>query len=394
MSIGAQYTKRTVMSIFDDDDFGPKNNATVLQLFNAASRNRAEAVNNILTTVDGETYHVDEEVNGISSFLIACKKGHTSVVEVFVKHKSSILESKTSGNLRNGLMLAAFEGHEQTVQYLASFDITKVGTDTAGNNALHYAAWGGHLKIVQYLVNQCSCDVSATNNEGLSAMQFATAGNHVELVKYLTEIAAGADKQDLIAACSESGYNSLHRAAMCGSLDALKLLLSSSSSTPSLVVEAKTVNGSTCLHLASHHGNLEVVTFLVDQHHADVHATNDFGLTPLMFSCIGGHMSLVRFLVLVHGADVRVANAAGANALHLAAGSGRHDICELLCAQATDASLTGGVHDLLTLDAENQSPIDAALASGYKELAAKLALWSAVEMRAQRLVAEGCFRYG
>ena len=37
------------------------------------------------------------------------------------------------------------------------------------------------------------------------------------------------------------------------------------------------------------------------------------------------------------------------------------------------------------LDGENQSPIDAALASGYKELAAKLAMWSCIQIRAQRL---------
>ena len=37
------------------------------------------------------------------------------------------------------------------------------------------------------------------------------------------------------------------------------------------------------------------------------------------------------------------------------------------------------------LDGENLSPIDAALASGYKELAAKLAMWSCIEIRAQRL---------
>jgi hypothetical protein len=45
----------------------------------------------------------------------------------------------------------------------------------------------------------------------------------------------------------------------------------------------------------------------------------------------------------------------------------------------------GGVLGLLAVDAEGSSPIDAALASGYKELAAKLALWSSIELRARRL---------
>ena len=405
------FTKIKMASIFDDDAFAaPRNNATVLQLFNAASRNRVDVVMQVLTTCDSSTYDIQDEVNGISSFLIACKKGHVVVVEAFLKHDASLVGSMQSETLRNGLMISAFEGHEPCVQLLAQFDESKGAVDAAGNGALHYAAWGGKLKVVQYLIEEGGCDPAAANAEGLSPLQFAAAGNHVDIVQYLTGRAApsasvsgseAGPAGSLGAARSESGYNALHRAAMCGALEALQLLLpprttptssSSSSSCPTdSLVEVKAANGSTCLHLAAHHGHLDVVTYLAEQHSADVHAANDFGLTPLMLACVGGHSAVARYLVVDRRADLAATNAAGANALHLAAASGRHDICELLYEHScnapapADGSSGGGVLGLLALDAEGSSPIDAALASGYKELAAKLAMWSSVELRARRL---------
>ena len=107
-----------------------------------------------------------------------------------------------------------------------------------------------------------------------------------------------------------------------------------------------------------------------------------------------------------HGADTFATNAAGANALHLAAASGKHDICQLLyenmialntnactstegenkgSGEVTVPSRRHHIDVIKMLDGENQSPIDAALASGYKELAAKLAMWSCIEIRAQRM---------
>ena len=286
------------MSIFDEEAFGGgrKNNETILQLFNAASRNRVDVVVTLLTTLDSTTCNLQEEVNGINSFLIACKKGHTSIVEIFVQYHPTMLESCTSGNQRNGLMLAAFEGHDPMVQYLSQFNAMKQARDNTQNNALHYASWGGHLNIVKYLIDQCAYDPTTTNAEGLSALQFATAGNHIEVVQYLTNKLDVNQVAELSGACSESGYNSLHRAALCGSLDALKLLLpcttvdvanATNSSSMLALVDAKAVNGSTCLHLAAHHGHVNIVTFLVTSYGANVHAMNDYGLTPLMFACIG-----------------------------------------------------------------------------------------------------------
>ena len=55
----------------------------------------------------------------------------------------------------------------------------------------------------------------------------------------------------------------------------------------SLSVESRAFNGNTVLHLASQHGGLDIVKYLVEEYGADVAVQNDYDLSPLHFACIG-----------------------------------------------------------------------------------------------------------
>ena len=124
-----------------------------------------------------------------------------------------------------------------------------------------------------------------TNEEGLGAIQFATAGKHVDIVRYLSEISSGS----LLSESSGFGFNSLHRAAISGSLETIKLLLSENVNPdgPILSVESRAHNGNSVMHLAAQYGSLETVLYLIEQHDAQVNIQNDYDLTPLHFACIG-----------------------------------------------------------------------------------------------------------
>lgn len=89
----------------------------------------------------------------------------------------------------------------------------------------------------------------------------------------------------------------------------------------------------------------------------------------------------------------------GATALHLAAGSGNHELCEVMTSlEHTDVSIedeNGAACDYgiilyfkkcLFLVTLGQTAIDMALNSGYKELASKLAYWSVVASRSKVLI--------
>ena len=139
---------------------------------------------------------------------------------------------------------------------------------------------------MKYLIEGDHFDPATKNREGLGAMQFAAAGKHVEIVDFLLKY----DPNQVINEISDSGLNSLHRAAISGSLDTIKLLLSpkGSQDSPDLsAVEYRAHNGCSVLHLAAQYGHIEIIQYLVEEFNAEVNVQNDYSLTPLHFACIG-----------------------------------------------------------------------------------------------------------
>ena len=138
---------------------------------------------------------------------------------------------------------------------------------------------------MEYLIEENRFDPAVKNGEGIGAMQFAAAGKHVDIVDYLLQC----NPNQVISEISHSGFNSLHRAAISGSLDTIKLLLSTGGSQdgPDLSVESKAHNGCSVLHLAAQYGNIEIIQYLVEEFNAGINVQNDYSLTPLHFACIG-----------------------------------------------------------------------------------------------------------
>lgn len=138
---------------------------------------------------------------------------------------------------------------------------------------------------MKYLLEENHFDPTAKNGEGLGAMQFAAAGKHVDIVNFLLKY----NPNQVVDEISDSGFNSLHRAAISGSLDTIKLLLSAKGSqdSPEISVECRAHNGCSVLHLAAQFGNIEIVQYLVEEFNAGINVQNEYSLTPLHFACIG-----------------------------------------------------------------------------------------------------------
>jgi len=346
------------------------------QLFRFCSLGQDVKVEQLLDEVhsSGESVDLSRLVNGFSALHSAAKKGHARVVSILLRSDALLSEVRTEDG-RTALMLAAYEGQIDVVQLLSSCQSQQDAVDALGNTALHYAAWGGNLACVRHLLSVWSHSIaSQKNNEGIVAMQMAAAGNHAEVVAFLSEV-GGAEA--LVAAeesTSDNGINSLHRAATYDAFETMELLLSKG-----MDVNGRTANGATPLHLCCQHGNERIARHLVTQSGALVNLQTDWGLTPLHYACIGNYTTLAKFLLEEGKADCLLHNAQGSTAMHLAAGSGAHEICRILAEEKN--------MDLFALDKDKKSPIDAALESGYKELAAKIAFWDTVSLRTSKLLA-------
>lgn len=222
--------------------------------------------------------------------------------------------------------------------------------DKLGNNILHYAAWGGQLNCIKICLELCKINPLITNNEGMNSLQFASAGNHVDCLIYLEnylqrnlliESLSQVKESNTI---SESGLTSFHRACLHGAVDIVRHLLqqieNENQSKYSSYLYKNTImdlpidlqdlhsleeirrmyfqqgvyypthSGNTALHLSTQNNSKDIVTLLLDhiknetikfplfyvdedigkassRSKKGIDIQNNYGLTPLHFSCIG-----------------------------------------------------------------------------------------------------------
>jgi ankyrin repeat protein len=91
--------------------------------------------------------------------------------------------------------------------------------DATGYTALHYAIRTGHMRAVQMLVD-AGADVNAQTNGGATPLHRAALWGHDEILKLLLSI-----RNIRIDVKDQDGQNPLHRAAENGHLNACKLIL-------------------------------------------------------------------------------------------------------------------------------------------------------------------------
>lgn len=272
-------------------------------LFMASSKGQLGRVSAILRSSDN--IDLFAKVNGLTSLHSAAKKGFADVCQALLSYPkesadvSRLVLTRTEGEAKTALMLAAFHGQLETVRVLVSSTNTHspltdiVGAiDEKGNTCIHYAAWGGHIECVQYfgdLLGAQALDVQ--NDEGLTPLQLATAGDFHSIVAYITQktqdcAMLSGDDPSVSNTCGEvssSGMTALHRAASHGAYDTANYMLQLSR----MSVNQQANNGNTALHYAAQHGHKAIVQLLIQQPSVDVSISNEYGLSPFHYACLG-----------------------------------------------------------------------------------------------------------
>src|SRR5262245_20618482 len=122
--------------------------------------------------------------------------------------------------------------------------------------------------------------------------------------------------------------------------------------------DSTTADGTTALHFAVEHDDVELVELLLKAG-ASATAANRYGVTPLFLAAQNGHAGIIERL-LKAGADARSANADGETVLMTAARTGRLEAVKLLLAHGADASAREkwrGQTALMWAAGENQTDV-------------------------------------
>lgn len=186
--------------------------------------------------------------------------------------------------------------------------------------------------------------LNATNEAGQTAFLLAKYYRQEDTAGYLL----GLDpKLDIFQACVAG-----QTAAVLSAIDADSSLL-----------EKRSPDGWTPLHLAAFFGHPELAAALLDRGaQVDARSTNAMKNTPLHAAAAGGHAELVNLLAK-RGADPNAKQEGGWTALHSAAQAGNREMVSVLVANGAHANVR----------AENgQGPLDMALMKGHPDVAALL----------------------
>ncbi|KUI70119.1 Ankyrin repeat-containing protein P16F5.05c [Cytospora mali] len=123
--------------------------------------------------------------------------------------------------------------------------------------------------------------------------------------------------------------------------ETIETLSSREGVTPAeILIAAKDEGKSTCLHMATGNGNLEVIKVLVahfadrtkEEKQAYLDATNEFGNTGVHWAAMQGHLDVVKYLV-AEGASPALANDKNYVPLDLASFNDKNDVVDYFLSQ-------------------------------------------------------------
>ncbi|KAJ5186449.1 hypothetical protein N7449_011213 [Penicillium cf. viridicatum] len=247
----------------------------------------------------------------------------------------------------NALHLAAFNGHDQVVDFLLATMKQDVNTrDDAGANPLIWASQNGHGQTVQILIER-EADVNAQGGHYGNALQAAFAGGHDKIVQVLLE--RGADVN------SKGGeYGNALQAACAGGYDKIAQILLERGAD----VNAEGGRYGNALQATCARGYDRIAQILLEQG-ADVNAQGGEYGNALQAACAGGYDKIAQVL-LEQGADVNAEGEEYGNALQAACAGGHDKIAQILLERGADVNAQSG---------EYGNALQAACAEGHDKIA-------------------------
>ncbi|XP_071098482.1 uncharacterized protein [Haliotis cracherodii] len=276
----------------------------------------------------------------------ACQGGNYSIVNILI----SKIDINTSG--KHGwtpVMFAAWAGRKVVFDLLVNQNADLTLTDDYNDNVLHSACQGGSTAIVECLVKLRDVNRRGKNNspKSMHAARSVFSGQNDPLdgnaPKDVIQSSTSLENDNATFVVGQSGKGAIVKQesgyfdidvrgrddqtplmrAVCGGHMDVYIFLVSCGADQTLVDK----NRQTLLHLATKHGQLDMVKCIIDS--VDINAINNVGLTPVMTSVLHERVDVFEFL-RKQGADLTVANNAGEDVATLAHKIGCSKIIEHL----------------------------------------------------------------
>ena len=257
---------------------------------------------------------------GWTALHFSVQNGSHELVKFFTDQGADI-HRKTNNGV-TCLHIAAAHGHLNLCKTLKNkYEFNLHVTDDYGWKALHRSALSGSYDLVKFFADN-GTDIYLKTREGMNCLHIAAAKAHLNLCKALMKIHNF--KGDM---ADNYGWAALHRSALNGSYDLVKLFAENETD-----IYLKTREGMNCLHFAASRAHLNLCKALMKKHNFKGDTADNYGWTALHRSAQNGNYDVVKFFA-DNGTDIFLKMEEGNDCLHIAALNGHLKLCEKLVAE-------------------------------------------------------------
>ncbi|KAL8805252.1 MAG: hypothetical protein Q9200_005497 [Gallowayella weberi] len=286
-----------------------------------------------------------DPVGGQTPLMLACRRGHASVVAIFLEEGATVNARNNAEN--TALFEAVYENHPEAVAILLKkpeLNVNEEHLHNAERTPLMFAVRDGYADIVSQLLEDPRIDVNKKALDGTTALSIAAKTGSSISVRFLLEH----DSIDLDAV-DHNGSSALIHAAIWDHSEIVKQLLSAGANS-----KIKDHNGGTALLRAIDNGNTAVVKIMLEHSNMDIIQVDKLGRTLLHGAAMTGRAEIAELLIM-KGLDPNAQDTNGRTPLHEASRTGEAEIVRLLLAMGANRTIQ---------DQWRRSPWDVAWTNG------------------------------
>ena len=184
---------------------------------------------------------------------------------------------------------------------------------------------------VQHLILYENIPINITNNQSKTPLHIACEYGNYDIAKFLVD--NGAD----LFILDNLQRNPLYYACDRGYLDIVKLTLGQidNEDDTKTILDPKTGDGKTILHIACQSKNAELFKYLMENYHLS-ETKDKYKNIPLHIACSSGALDIVKYLIENQQSNIQSTNNIGETPLHIAAKRNYYDIVKYLLSKGAD----------------------------------------------------------
>ena len=287
--------------------------------------------------------------DGVSSLLVACKKGNLSLVRTLIRDYHADLNNKEFYGKTPFTLALENERDEVMLVLISEFgcDPTNI-KGRYGVSPLHVACKKGNLSLVRTLIRDYHTDINDKESYGKTPFTLALENERDEVMLVLIS-EFGCDPSNikwslLLVACKKSNFGLLKTLVYDYHMDfndkdclSFKMALENERDEIALGLfdygydpKAKDEHGRSLLHIACEKGRLGVARALILNKHLELDDRDSDGNTPLTLAAENGREEVVLALISEFGCDPNNKDSKGRSLLHVALYGGWYGLLKTL----------------------------------------------------------------